>query len=180
MLKARGASTNTRRTEACGSAGFTLVELIIVGSVVFILVGGISMVLAETGRQVWNRTDSRIVSLQGAQRALDRMSEDLREASRSTVVAGANCAADRLGFTIDRDGSGPIAPVAVLYTRAGDGTLSRDQDGAAQVVAARLTGFTPTCGANGLIRLEVTAQYARLDGIVSTDTLSSQVWVQSP
>ena len=56
------------------TTGFTFIELLMVGSVVFVLLGGIMLVLSEVGAQVWNRTEVQQVSLDDAQRALDLQS----------------------------------------------------------------------------------------------------------
>ena len=156
------------------TAGFTFLELLIVGSVVFVLMGGIMLAFSRVGAQVWNRTEVRQVSLSDAQRALDRMSEDLRQASQT----GLACAVDTLTLTPAVGGGGQIQ-----YSRAANGQLSRLQGGVTVVVGSGLTAFTPTCSAAGnagLTRLALTAQATGPKGLVSAQTLSTHVWVQSP
>ena len=168
----------SHRTAGCTTphrgAGFTFFELLMVGSIVFVLLGGIMLALSHVGTQVWNRTEVQQVSLDSVQRALDRMSEDLRQASQT----GLGCAAGTLTLTPAVGGGGQIR-----YSRAANGQLSRLQGGVTVVVASGLTAFTPTCSAEGnagLTRLALTAQATGPGGLVSAQTLSTHVWVQSP
>ncbi len=50
----------------------------------------------------------------------------------------------------------------------------------AEHLAAQITAFTPTCQANGLVRLQLTAQVAMTSTANVTQGLSSQVRVQNP
>lgn len=158
----------------CGSvvsAGFTIMEILIAGTVVFVLLGGVMLVLANVSRQIWTRTEPRLVALTDAQRALDRVSEDLRQACLSTV----SCPAGQLVFRR----SPPACPgPPITYSLAGT-NLTRQVGTAAPVtIATGMTGFAPAC-ASRLVNLSLTAQVTTPQG-QATQTFNSNVWVRSP
>ena len=147
-----------------------MVELLIVASVVFVLVSGITLTLSQAGQQVWVRMDGALVSLSDAQRALDRVSEDLRQASQANLV----CAAGQLDF--DLIGGGHITYILDANTKR----LTRDDATLAKVVADGIASFTPTCQAgSGLVRLHLLAQRTTPAGSWN-QPLDSQVFVQNP
>ena len=157
------------RARLPGSDGFTFVELLIVGLIVVLVVNGMAWTLASSGRMVWARTDAKMASLTAAQRALDRVSEDLRRASQATVT----CSSGQLTFVPATGGN------AVTY-HVTNGSLVRTQNAVAQPIAAQIAVFTPSCQANGLVRLQFTAQVAMASTANVTRTLDSQVRVQNP
>lgn len=159
-----------------GKRGFTLVEIILVGGVLSVVIGGMMLVLAETGRNVWARTDAQLTSLTDAQRALGRVSEDLRRAVSSSLSdTGPNsCRANTLSFLE----SGTIR--RITYTRDNSNALTRQVDAnPALTVASGLTAFTPACPGGGLVRLTLTARANSLRG-PSTQELESAIWVRNP
>ena len=151
------------------SGGFTFVELLIVGLVVVVVVNGMAWALASSGRMTWMRTDSKTASLIAAQRALDRVSEELRQASQATVT----CTADQLTFISAAGGT------AITY-HLNAGALVRTQNEVTRSMAAQISAFTPSCRANGLVRLEVTACVAMTPTASVTQALNSQVRVPNP
>ena len=147
-----------------------MVELLIVASVVFVLIGGITLTLSQAGKQVWVRTDGAFVSLSDAQRALDRVSEDLRQASQANLV----CAAGQLDFDL-------IGGDHITYAlNTNTGLLTRTDAAAPKVVADGIATFTPSCqSGSGLVRLHVLAQKTTPSGTWN-QPLDSQVFVQNP
>ena len=146
---------------------FTYVEMLVV-AVVFSLVIGAMFVLSQTGNQMWVHTDDSLANVTSAQIAMDRITEDLRQASSS---AGLTCASDNLQFTVGAN--------RITYSRSG--TELHKQVGAApaMTVAGSVTSFTPTCQSNNVVRLQLTAQVSSLRPTLQK-TLESQVWVQNP
>jgi hypothetical protein len=146
-----------------------MVEILIVGAVTALVVAGLLAGVTDSGNRLWVRTDSQVATLTAAQRAMDRLSEDLGRARQ----AGLACGQDLLAF--DPVGGG----ARVTYTRDPAGNLVRTPaGGAAQVVGAQLDRFLPICQA-GLVRLELVARVLSRYG-PATQTLHSQVWVQNP
>ena len=166
-----------RRRRWMGERGFTYVEVLVVVMISVLVVNGMVWALTRSGQMVWTRTDSKMVSLAAVQRALDRVSEDLRRASRATVL----CAAGQLTFGQDTNGD-QIIDRTIIYSRnAAAGTLIRtENNGAPKSMAAQITAFTPSCQASGLVRLQVTAQVAMPASGSVTQRLSSQVRVPNP
>jgi hypothetical protein len=154
--------------------GFTFVEIVIVGTVVALVLGGMTWAMASSGQMVWGRTDAEITALDSAQRAIDRISEDLRRATRGEADPGRQ--------VICRPGEITIYPMtggsAAVYSLNG-GNLIRAQDGASLVMAAHISDFTPTCEARGLVRLRLTAQVG-LGQSNFEQSLDSHVWIRNP
>ena len=145
--------------------GLTFVETLIV-TVVLALIGGMAMIMSQTGPRVWTQTSTRLASITNGQRALDRVIGDLRGASSPTV----NCAPgapDELTFTQLVNGN----PVAVAYDLNGT-TLFKN----GQAVAGDLSAFRCTRFADGHVQIEVGV---RVDAS-TVRTLTSQVWVRQP
>ena len=161
-----------------GRAGFTLVEISVVAVIVALVFGGTMFVVAQSGKQVWERTDARMATLNQVQIAVNRVSDDLHNASQANLacVAGATATCTTppcLEFT-------PAGALPrVTYQRTGAGNLTRTQNGATQTVAANLVTFLPSCGGGGLVRLHVSAQMAGTSGY-PMQSIDSQVWAQSP
>ena len=148
--------------------GLTLTELLCV-SLILMLVGGVALVLAQTGGQIWLRTDAQLTSLTQVQRAINLLSKDLREARR----AGLTCGPGSTVVLTPVIGTGPIT-----YQFSGGQLTKQVGTNAPQVMVSGLTAFTPTCASGGsVVQLRLTAQVNAWSG---PSTLSSQVWVQSP
>lgn len=178
----------------CGSVvsgGFTIVEILIAGTVVFVLLGGVTVVLGNVSRQIWTRTEPRLIALTEAQRALDRVSEDLRTASSASVndTLPNRCRANLLSFrqpVVNPPGTNN----RVRYSLSGTGVLTRDFDAlddgtgiVTQTIVTGVTAFTPSCppgGSAGVVgRLTLTAQVTTPQG-QATQRFDSNVWVRSP
>lgn len=162
-----------------GEAGFTFVETLFVGVVVFVLLSGVTLVFMDTGARVWATTETQLVTLESAKRALHRLSAELREASRTNLscnVGGVDVAFDPIPAQAEG-----VAPPRVSYWRdTNTGSLMRQDQGADPTVAvAGLTDFTVTCPAAELVRLEVTARFATPHR-AATQTLTSYVRLLNP
>lgn len=168
----------TRRARAglAGRRGFSLVELLIVGVIMFGLLGGMAYVIIQTGTSVWGRTDTRLASLETVQRAMGRVRQDLNQARQATLTCSA--VAEQLDF----DPIPTIGGPHVTYRRnAQTNQLIRTPQGqVGQVVAGGVTRFTPLGCAAGLVTLEITARVVTADQAVSTQTLKSQLMVRNP
>ena len=160
-------------------SGFTIVELLIVGVVVILVVGGMTIALASSGQRVWTLTDSQMAALSAVQRGLSRVSEDLTTASAATVT----CPAGQLSFGQDTDGDGAInRTLAFSYDPGARQLLRTIDNGAPEILAGQLSGFSSSCPGNGLVRLWATAQVP-LPGTTNrtvSRTLGATVWVRNP
>ena len=165
--------------------GVTLVEVLIVSAITAIVVGSVTMGLTEAGTRVWTQTDGQLTTLNGAQTALDRLSQDLRIARQPVT-----CSADgSLSFTrLVRDLktqqliAGPVVTYScVKCSNAAPGTLTKVEGVGAspQVVADGLTSFTGACLSGGLVKVTLTSQANTWKGPFA-HTLQSQVWVRNP
>jgi len=152
--------------------GFTAVELLIVSGIAFGLWGGLALMTTDAGSRVWSRTDSQMATMSAAQRALNRLTEDLRAAS---LAAPVTCLPGDITFTRSSDGA------AMRYQfNAATGNLTRTEGGVPRVVAGNLTALTfPTC-ANGLVRIALTTRVAPANRTPATYTLDSQVRIRNP
>ena len=160
-------------------AGFTLVEMLIVGTVVLVLIGGSAQALSVTGRQVWLRTDSQIAGLTAAQRALDRMGEDLRQARQANLTCGANQVAFDPAPPPCYQIPCPAPPARISYSLDQNGNLLRQQGAATpEIRGSELLTFTSSCQ-TGVVGLQMTAQINTPNGQF-TRLLTSEVRVQSP
>ena len=142
-------------------SGFTLVEIMVVAAILG-LIGLTLMALSTAGPRVAMQSTALFGSIVDTQRVLDRLREDLKNASAATL----NCA--------------PAAPDDLVFSQQNtpiaydhDGSLLR-RNGA--VVASGITGFLPACFPDGRVRLEVAVQV----NSNMTRTLVSQVWVRNP
>ena len=143
------------------NGGFTLVEIIVVAAILG-LIGLTLMALSTAAPRVGMQTGALLGSITDAQRAIDRVREDLKRASAATL----DCtppAPDQLAFSQDS--------TAIAYRL--DGTDLRRNG---TVVAAGITQFVPACFADGRVTLEIAV---RVRGNF-TRTLTSQVWVRNP
>ena len=149
-----------------------MVEMLIVGLIVALVVGGMTTALANSGSQIWLRTDVAMSSLSSAQRALDRISEDLH---RRATQASLACSTDQITFD-PVGGGGPVA-----YVRTALGDLIRAEGALNDVMTTGLDAFAPACAAGSpLVRLLVTARVTAMSGISAQRQMQSQVWVQNP
>ena len=166
-----------------GCAGFTLVEML-VATVVFALIGVGLMVMTTSGDRARVLTDTRLETLNIAQRAMNRLKEDLRAASQASVnnTPPNQCQTDALSFLHAM----PPPQDRITYTRDATGTLTRTHtpgDGTPATpltITTGLVALTPTCGSGGrLVTLTLTSRYQPPDGHELTQTIRSRVWVQS-
>ncbi len=162
----------------CRSSGFTLIELIVVVTVVMLIVGGVLLSLTRTGTQIWSRSDSQIASATAAQQALNRVTEDLRRARRFGLNCSTAFGGGYLWFN-PVDGGPTVQYAFNPFTDTKD-TLVRTQNGVPQVMVGGLTQFIPKCGlGDDLVRISVTAEVKGFAGSWG-QTLMSQVRVQNP
>ena len=152
--------------------GFTMVELLIVSGIAFGLWGGLAFMTTDAGNRLWSRTDLQMATTATAQRALTRLSEDLRAAS---LAAPVTCQPGDITFRRSRDGA------AMRYRLdAASGLLTRTEGGVSRVVAGNLSALTfPSC-ANGLVRVALTTRVAPANRTPATYTLESQVRIRNP
>jgi len=167
--------------------GYTLVELLVVVLIVFVAVGGLLLVLSEAGRNTWLTTQAQVDSQTEAQRVLDRISQDVRNASRAQVRC--NAAAPQLEI-------GPNGNPAEIEYRCtgctvggGTGTLDRTVGGINPVrLGSRLGAFICSpIGANpagGFLTVQVTSRgVARITAAGARNydqALTASVFIQLP
>ena len=157
------------------SSGFILVELLVIGVVVSI-VGVITIVLAQSGQQMWMITGARLNAMTSAQQAINRLTEDLRRASGQSVSAAA-CAETGLSFQpLNDDGS--IGPT-VTYARNGTQLIRTVGSQPPQIEVVGVVAFRPECRSGGVVALEVTTQ-ASNGSRNALSTVKSRVWIQNP
>ena len=173
----------------------TITELFIT-AVILTLLAGVLLVMGSAGQQVLMTSDAKLDSQSDAQRVINRISEDLRNTTITSLATAGHCAPAAVSPTpmfildpIDPDGPlGPLAaPAQVRYVftpPAGQNTtgrLERTQGGVTTVVSSRITAFTPTCTpATGMVRLQVTAQVRTPRGRPLTQSLDTNIWVEVP
>ena len=165
--------------------GITLVEMLIVSLILGVVVGGLGMVLAETGDRVWARTDGQLTTLSEAQLALDRFTKDLRMA-RQPVTCNADGSLTFTQLISDPVTHQLVAGPVMTYqcqgcTTTSSGTLTRiaGAGAAPQVMASGLTSFTGTCLSTDLVKVALTSLVNTRQGPL-THTLESEVWVRNP
>lgn len=154
--------------------GLTAVELLIVSGIAFGLWGGLAFMTTDAGNRIWSRTDSQMATMSSAQRALNRLTEDLRAASAS-LPAPPTCLPGDITFYRSSDGA------AMRYQlNAATGNLTRTAGATSGVVAGNVSAMTfPTC-ANGLVRVTLTTQVVSPRWPTATYTLDSQVRIRNP
>ena len=147
--------------------GMTFVEVMVVAAMVPLVIGA-SMVLAQQSQQAWTLTTRRLSTITDAQRALDRMVNELRMGSASSLI----CDDDSIQVELNAQ--------VIQYTLNAQNVLTRAVDGGTPLpVAGDLLAFSPTCRSDGLVDLRVTARVATTTG-ESMQTLDSWVFVQNP
>ena len=170
-----------------GARGVSLLELLIVTVIVLLVVMGSILVLTRTGGQMWSRTDAQMTSATAAQQALNRLTEDARQARRSGLACNLNGPGVEVWFLTLPPANG--SPEVQYTFRPSDPdplirrSLMRTVQGSpAQVVATGITAFSPVnCAAGSeLVRISLTAQVAGFGGVSSPQTLVSQMWVPNP
>ncbi len=155
--------------------GFTLVEVLMTMLILSFL-SGVLLVFAQTGGAVWQSAEARLTSLDDAQRAMNRLTEDIRRASQGCFGP---CTADDLSMARRINGVCDDA-TRVTYRREATGLLSRTAGaGAPQIVATGLTALTAACQPQGVVAIAIQAR-ADAGGRVGAQQLESQVWVQNP
>ena len=136
-----------------------------------VLVNGVALLLTDTGQQMVARHDSQMTALTSAQMALDRLSQDLRQARQANI----GCSATQLSF--DPVGGGQ----RITYDRdAATGTHTRTQGAASQTSATGISSLTFNCQTPGLIKVQLTASVTTPRGGTGTQVLTSQLQVPNP
>ncbi len=160
------------------SSGFTLVELITVLVLVVVVGLGVVLSLTRTNEQTWLRTDTMIASNTSAQRALDRLTADLRRAKRQFLRCDPQNVNNPVDDVLQFYPLNNTPQVSYFVTA---GTLYREQGGTPlQVAASGITAFQPVCAANAeLVQILLTARVKGLAGTMD-QTLMTQVRAQNP
>lgn len=176
------------RQSTRGTAAFTLTELVVVSAILTSVVAGLGVVMTQSGAFVWERTDLRLTAMADAQRAMDRLTEDLRSASLATLGqgVGGGCS-EAAGMSFRKFEPDPADPTQlvlspfIIYTRVGT-QLTRTVDGQApQVVAGHVVLFAPVCQPGGVVWLRVSAQPpTNKASLGAVQGLSSKVWLKNP
>lgn len=152
--------------------GMTLVEVMMAATILFIA-GGAICVLAQIGNRLWGSTASRLDSIASAQRALNRMTDDLHQASLASF-SPPSCQLP-FSFTINNGNK-------ITYSLASQALMRKEEAGAVtlfdQSLATGLEAFTVSCG-GGLVNFNVTLSNVRYPD-ASRQALTSQVFVQTP
>lgn len=146
--------------------GFTLTEILLV-VLLFVFVGAVILVVAQAGARAWGTTEAQLTTLTNAQRALDRIREELTNARQ-----GLTCPQNALAFFPFNTEDGEVT-----YALQG-GRLTRTQQGTVQVLAAGITQLTAVC-ANELVDVSLTVQNPSPVGPV-THVLQSHIWIRNP
>lgn len=144
--------------------GFTIVELVLT-SVIMVGIATVLLVFAVTGRRVWGVADVQLTSLNEAQRAMNRLTEDLREATQASLNCGAVLSFQRFG--------GGATTYRIIA-----GKLTRDTGAGPQPIASGAETFMTACP-SPLVRISLTVQATTLEGR-SVQTLDSSVFVRAP
>ena len=164
-----------RRRDDKRSRGYMLAELLVVTVIIGLVLGGILIVVTDSGQNAWLKGHAEWVGQTESQRVVDRLTQDLGTASAATV----NCAGAPNTLLI----GGGANMIQYDYTPpagVGNGVLSRTQGGTTVVLADHLTNFTLPMCVNGLIRIQVTSQGRAGRGWTVPQTVSTSIWVQSP
>ena len=151
--------------------GVTLVEQLIVATIFLGLTLGVSWTLSETTQRTWDLTNARLDTVFSTEKALNRLRQDLNQASQSSLV----CEGERLTLCL----AAPCAEggVAVSYQRDGvNAALIRAQQGnLSETISFGVLAFTPVCQAEGVVRILLTT---RQGGV--TKAIQDSVWVRIP
>ncbi len=187
--------------------GFTLVEVLMT-ALITTLIGGALLVVAIAGRRVSDLTNARLTAQTEAQRGLNRLTEDLRMASTSTLngekgiecLVAPNTNSDPLQLQFKRVLPDGLLSGEIIYWRqtktSGGGKKGqptvRNQlmrqppsGGSDQVVATGVTvfDFSSVCNdaanTSGMAQVRLTAQANSWQGPM-TQTVESQVWIRNP
>lgn len=166
--------------------GASLIEILIVACVLCVLFGGIALVLAQSGQNVWVYTQTQLTGLTQAQHALDRLSEDLRSGARYTTGMGPTSPAClTVGSTTCTSppclefepvgGGARITYQCPNCSAETPGDLVKMQGEVPQIVASGLVAFEPVCqGATVELTVKVPTLHHDLK------TFKSRVWVRNP
>lgn len=160
-----------------GCRGLTALELLVVGCVAIVILLGMSAVIAQSGQQVWAHIDGRSATMTITQRAMNRLSEELRRARQPTVSCPQ---ANRLSF-IRSDTGANVQYWCEGCDETGSGMLIRSEGGVPQVVVSGLASLTLSCPppSDGMMRVRLTAKTGTAPG-KSASVLESRVWVRNP
>ena len=139
--------------------GFTLVEIVLT-ALLMTLVGGLGWSIATAHERLAGSTTAHLDAVATTQRSLNWLQQDLRSASRGTLKCqclAAPCPPGERNLRMDVTRGDPPVTQAIEYRREG-GRLTKSIDGGApQVVADGLSAFLATCGADGIVTLDLTA-----------------------
>lgn len=171
-----------------GRRGFSLVEVMLV-ALVLSLVGGVFFTVADSGTQIWERSDARLVGVNAAQRTLDLMGEDLRKGSLASLQCPCPVTACPPGErriqvdVLDITQAPPGNITTVVYRRnATTSNLERVVAGTSQVMVSGLTTFNVvTCDPGGLVTVRLTTEGSRSNAIYGSRpyTVQSRFWVRN-
>ena len=160
--------------------GFTLVEMLVVAAL-FVFIGAAVLVLSQTGAKFWRATESQLTTLTNAQRALDRLRQELSAARQN----GLTCSADHTTVSFN-----PLTGGLITYAVAmGNLTRTQGQGGVAQLMASGVVVSTRAqeepfyCLANGIVQITLSVPNSALAPSPATNTLNTlraQVWVRNP
>ena len=168
-------------TRRPSQSGFTLVELLVVCLIVM-SVGGMLFLIADSGLKTWLFTDAQLESQTEVQRAIDRMSDDLREAPLDEI----DCVIPNGPLTIGL--AGTAARITYRFTAGaglhpGTGTLVRevgDPMASSATIASNIVdgSFTCTDPANQVVSLSLTSRGRTTQGRVLDQAVNTSVWIQ--
>lgn len=164
--------------------GFTLVEILVTAAL-FGFVGLALHAVTKASQDAWSANDTQTQAMTSAQWFLYHLRSELKQASQTGLICACpagpgQCPPNPWQLTFNGKDAGN--PATLTYTRdAANQFLRQVGAGApAPVGGGGVTDFTPTCNANGLVGLSVTAQAVAPGGRVFTFTASSQFWVANP
>lgn len=161
--------------------GYTLVEFLVV-AVVLIILGLAAVILMETGKSSWVLTDTQLQTQTEAQRVIDRVAEDAREATASNVT----CTGGGAGVQVI-----PVTGPPITYTLAATpsppglpdtNTLTRSQGGTAVVMATRLVEFScvKASAESQVVQLQVTARSRTPNQRLVDQAVTTDIWMEVP
>lgn len=173
-MRRSAGDSGARRFRAQG--GWSVVELITVLVIVLVVVAGMAAALTGTGLRIWGLSDAQLTSASNAQRALDRMSADLRRAQRASVRCPA---ATALEFSYVG------SPAVMTYLRNAQSELVLSDGVTPRVQARNITSFRVECvDAEGAeaerVRVILTARATGLGGVSALQALMAEIRVQNP
>jgi prepilin-type N-terminal cleavage/methylation domain-containing protein len=132
------------RRQRRGEAGFTLVELMVTSAILLLIVTATMSVLVA-GQRVTSFSTRRGQTLDDVRLAMDRLTKDLRQATRFNTTFTASGSGSWTGHDLDfltYTVASPNVPVRVRWWVAGT-TLRRQEGGTGAPTLTILEGVTP-------------------------------------